>query len=321
MDQIPVIDLRSSSSVSDIADAAERFGFFQLVGHSLDSELIEAVWTQAHAFFDRSSEEKRRVLRTKENSRGYYDRELTKNARDQKEVFDFAHVPFPELGEEHPDNHLPVDGNNQWPSDMADFQKVMTSYLSACETLALELLEAFCVGLGLASGRLAPHFNRHHTSFIRLNYYPLLDPLSAEEAASVTDLGDMALHHHTDAGAFTILLQDDVGGLQVESGGEWVDVTPEPGGLVINTGDMMQVWSNDKYSAALHRVAPRSTKARYSLPYFFNPSYDTDYAPLLESATESARYRTLNWGEFRQARADGDYGDYGEEIQISQFRI
>jgi len=97
----------------------------------------------------------------------------------------------------------------------------------------------------------------------------------------------------------------------------WIDVEPTPGALVVNTGDMMQVWSNNRYQAALHRVAPRTDRARYSLPYFFNPSYDTDYAPLPGSVEidDQPHYRSINWGQFRQARADGDFADRGAEVQ------
>ncbi len=86
---------------------------------------------------------------------------------------------------------------------------------------------------------------------------------------------------------------------------------------------MMQVWSNDRYRAALHRVVPRTTRARYSWPYFFNPSYATDYGPLLASIEpgDSAHYRSINWGEFRQARADGDFDNYGAEVQIGDFLL
>ena len=164
---------------------------------------------------------------------------------------------------------------------------------------------------------------RDSTSFVRLNHYPVGDLLTAAEAAQVTELGDMALHHHSDAGALTLLLQDQVGGLQVRGDDGWVDVTPTPGAIVVNTGDVMQVWSNDRYTAALHRVLPRATQDRYSLPYFFNPSYETDYAPLPGSIGEGehARYRTINWGRFRQARADGDFADYGSEVQIADFAV
>lgn len=334
-DELPVVDLsslppRSASTgtdiplsvVDEVAAAAESHGFFQVTGHGIPSNLIAAVWAETHAFFAQPMPAKRSIARTKENTRGYYDRELTKNRRDLKEVLDLAHVPYPDLPATDLRNHHRVDGANQWP-DIASFRDTMVEYLLACEELSLRLLQVFCLGLDEPAGRLQSHFGADHTSFVRLNHYPLADPLADDEAAATTDLGDMALHHHTDAGALTVLLQDEVGGLQVRHGDGWIDVEPIPDAFVINTGDMMQVWSNDRYRAALHRVAPLTDKARYSLPYFFNPSYDTDYAPLPGAVAPGDRphYGSINWGAFRQARADGDYGDYGAENQISDHLI
>ncbi|MEM7095718.1 MAG: 2OG-Fe(II) oxygenase family protein [Actinomycetota bacterium] len=324
MTSLPIIDLRSSEDavVAAIADAASTFGFFQVVGHGIEGALIDEAWSQTRAFFDQPIEAKRRLQRTKDNSRGYYDRELTKQARDLKEVLDLAHVPFPELADDDPRNFHAVDGQNQWP-DLPGFCDAMVGWLGACESLSLRLLAAFARALDEEPDVLAQHFGPDHTSFVRLNHYPVADVLSHDEAADVTPLGDMALHHHSDAGALTVLMQDDIGGLQVEHDGGWIDVEPIAGAFVINTGDMMQVWSNDRFVAALHRVTSRSAHPRYSLPYFFNPSYSCDYAPLPGSITDAdvAHYRSLNWGDFRQARADGDFADYGTEIQISQYRI
>jgi isopenicillin N synthase-like dioxygenase len=329
---IPVIDVHALREPGDgravgavaeqVAGAARNFGFFQVTHHGIPEELIERVWAQTRWFFGLPKDVKRSLGRTKENTRGYYDRELTKQRRDLKEVFDFAHLPYPELPDDHPDNHARVDGHNQWPLTHPAFRNTMLEYLGACEDLGLALLGAFCMGLGggLPRNALAPHFGRDNTSFIRLNYYPLTDPLDAADAATVTALGDMALHHHTDAGALTILLQDDVGGLQVLHRDEWIDVPPLPGAFVINTGDMMQVWSNDLYQAAMHRVLPRTGRERYSIPCFFNPSYDTDYAPL-RAEGDRPKYSAINWGDFRQRRADGDYADFGKEVQIADFRL
>ncbi|MGI9606923.1 MAG: isopenicillin N synthase family dioxygenase [Acidimicrobiales bacterium] len=324
---VPTIDLGglrdplpSPGVVGDVADAAATFGFFQIVDHGISEALIDEVWTATRSFFAQDMEQKRRLNRTKENTRGYYDRELTKNARDLKEVLDLAQMPFPDLPEDHPNNVHDVDGRNQWP-DLAGFRPTIERYLTACNDVSLWLLSAFCMGLGEAPDHLHPAFDPVHTSFLRMNHYPLSDLLDPAEASRVTPLGDMALHHHSDAGALTVLLQDDVGGLQVKLDDEWIGVTPMPGALVVNTGDMMQVWSNDRYQAALHRVLPRSNRARSSLPYFFNPSYATNYAPLPGSISEGdvPHYSAINWGDFRQARADGDFADYGAEIQIAHF--
>jgi isopenicillin N synthase-like dioxygenase len=120
-----------------------------------------------------------------------------------------------------------------------------------------------------------------------------------------------------------VLLQDEVAGLQVLRDGSWVDVTPVAGALTINIGDMLQVWSNDRYRAPLHRVRASSEMARYSAAYFCNPDYSTIVAPLTTavSAANAPQYKPISWAEFRHMRAMGDYGDYGEEIQISHFRV
>ncbi len=326
---VPVIDLGrcvdalpSAAVVDQVADAAERYGFFQVIGHGIDADLIERVWTGTDAFFALPIDEKRRINRTRENTRGYYDRELTKNVRDRKEVLDLAPTAHPELPDDDPRNVHAVDGMNQWPN-LPDFRETMVAYMQSCNDVAMWLLAAFCRGLGEHADHLRDEFAFDHTSFLRLNHYPVDDVLSPDEAAAVTELGAMALQHHTDAGALTVLLQDEVGGLQVAAGDQWIDVEPVPGALVVNTGDMMQVWSNDRYRAAMHRVHPHRGVARRSLPYFFNPKYRTRYSPLPGSIRpgDVAHYRPITWGDFRQARADGDYADYGTEIQIAHFAI
>ncbi len=165
-------------------------------------------------------------------------------------------------------------------------------------------------------------FGGNHTGFIRLNYYPVDDPMqgSGIEHQPVADLG---VHHHTDAGVLTVLLQDDVGGLQVHRDGQWHNIPPTEGAFVINTGDMMQVWSNDNYKAAMHRVLAMESSDRYSIPFFFNPPASTRVSPLptVVSAATPARYSAIEWAEYRGKRTDGDFADYGAEVQISQFRI
>ena len=326
---IPVIDVslltgRSPdrrATVDAIAAAASDWGFFQVTEHGLADDLIARVWAETRALFDLPTDVKRAVARSRENPRGYYDRELTKNRRDLKEVFDFAALRHPELPEAHPDNRAAIDGTNRWPESLPDFRVTMFEYLAACERLGLRLLGALCLGLGVNEDALTPHFGPGHTGFVRLNYYPLDDPLEPAAAATVTALGDMALHHHSDAGALTILLQDDVGGLQVGTDDGWLDVMPIDGALVVNVADMLQIWSNDRYRAALHRVRPITDRPRYSIPFFFNPAYQTEVAPLGATLDQPARYRAVNWGHFRQARTDGDYADYGHEIQIADYRI
>jgi 2OG-Fe(II) oxygenase superfamily len=103
----------------------------------------------------------------------------------------------------------------------------------------------------------------------------------------------------------------------------WYLIQPRKNALVVNIGDIVQVWSNDQYRAPLHRVLANASMPRYSAPFFYNPSYATVYAPL-PSVCDGAhppRYRPICWGEFRAARAAGDYADYGEEVQISHYGL
>ena len=95
---------------------------------------------------------------------------------------------------------------------------------------------------------------------------------------------------------------------------------PERDSFIINIGDMIQVWSNDRYRAPEHRVLASTDRARYSAPYFYNPSYDTICEPLVDDAAMK-KYKPVSWREFRNGRAAGDYADVGEEIQVSWYRI
>jgi isopenicillin N synthase-like dioxygenase len=334
---VPVIDIsvlvgadegRSGAHRETVAAAVDKAcrdsGFFYISGSGIDEELLERVWAVTRWFFALPADEKRAVARTEHNSRGYYDRELTKNARDMKEVFDFGHVPNPALPEDHPDNHTD-DGWNQWPTaeGSRQFRRTLTEYYNACGRAALALLKVMSANLSDEHEALLQDFHPDHTSFMRLNYYPVADPLAAGEFRRSADTGSMGVHHHTDAGALTLLLQDDVPGLQIYLDGDWLPVDPVPGTLVVNIGDIAQVWSNDRYTAPLHRVVASRDRDRYSLPYFFNPRYSCNYAPIpgLVTGQEPPHYSPINWGRFRRERQLGDYGDYGKEIQIADFRL
>ena len=331
MQHVPVIDFQAiSQSELNVAEnskldmACRSSGFFYLENHGIEKSTLDAVWSATQWFFALPLEQKLMVERSEHNARGFYNQELTKNIRDIKEVFDFGHKPMSNLADNHPENQT-HDGWNQWPEgDMAgSFRTVLWDYYESCHSIALKLLQTICTNLGSSPDTLTADFDPIHSSFIRLNYYPLDDPLSNDDASPASKPGRLGIQHHTDAGALTLLLQDEIGGLEVPQDGRWIQVEPKPGTLVINIGDIVQVWSNDQYRAALHRVAVSTSAERYSLPYFFNPAYSASYAPLesLLDHANSANYHPINWGDFRKERQHGDYGDYGSEIQIADFKV
>ena len=304
--EVPVIDVdhfKQDNWLEALDHACRHWGCFQIVNHTVDDSLARSTLQQTAGFFALPQAEKLEIERTEENAWGFFDRELTKNVRDWKEIFDYG--PAVQDG--------PMSGSvPQWPQGRPEFRSRMEAFYTACEGIASELLAAMSVNLGMPKAHLAGCFGAEQTSFLRLNYYPRC-------AEPDEHLG---ISHHTDAGALTVLLQDDQPGLQFEHDGRWVTVEPRPGALVINIGDILQVWSNDRYRAPLHRVLANAERARYSAPFFYNPSYQTDYAPLpgVVSAEHPAAYQSINWGEFRTGRAAGDYASDGEEIQISHFR-
>ena len=301
---IPLIDLQDypGSIVNKLSSACAQWGFFHVINHGIDSQLVAALQWASREFFCLPTEMKHAVSRSMDNPFGYYDRELTKNLRDRKEIFDFA-----------PNEVTPI------PPLPPGFRNTLDEYGAACHKLSLALIAICCDGLGAPRDSLAHHFRDGHSSFLRLNYYPLSDSLAGSDAPAA---GPHGISQHTDAGAITILLQDEVAGLQVWHDETWLDVAPVEGAMTINIGDMLQVWSNDRYRAPLHRVRASARRARYSAAYFCNPDYHTTAAPLNSAVSidNPACYRPIPWAEFRRLRAMGDYGDYGEEVQIFHYR-
>jgi isopenicillin N synthase-like dioxygenase len=309
---VPSIDitrgLEDPDVITQLANACEDWGFFQLTGHGINTELRTDFFAAIADFFALPLEAKTRLSRSEKNFWGYFDKELTKNKHDSKEIFDI-------------DGNLANLRNGQtvfpvpWPPLQRELQAVVTRWLVEVEHLSRGLLEALCVALGQPPTTLNTSFAENHSSFLRFNYYPVLGDKcvdTTEESA-----GKLGIHPHTDSGALTVLAQDDVVGLQVRKDGGWHTVIPEQDSLIINLGDMMQVWSNDRFVAAEHRVLASVSQSRFSAPYFFNPSYKTHCTPL----TSPPRYKPILWNEYRSGRAAGDYADVGEEIQIAWYRV
>ncbi len=310
---VPVISvgaLHAPETRRALDTACREWGFFQVVDHGIPQAVTDALHREMRRFFAQDTAAKQAISRSASNPWGFYDRELTKNTRDWKEIYDYG----PAAG----------DGvEPQWPAGLAAFRTAVLEFYTACESLGLRLLGAVSANLGMPEDHLHRHFVPGHTSFLRLNYYPLCATPERPPGVCAPRTGHLGVNHHTDAGALTLLLQDDQPGLEVYRQGRWHLVEPRRDALVINIGDIVQVWSNDRYRAALHRVRASAGTERFSAPFFLNPDYRTDYAPLPTTvdAANPPHYRAINWGEFRTLRAAGDYADCGEEIQISHYRV
>ena len=311
---VPVIDfatLDESTLAERVHAASADWGFFQMLGHGIPAAVREDMVAAGNAFFRQSLATKQQISRSAANPWGYFDAELTKNIQDWKEILDIG----PANGPEQP----------QWPVGLAGFREAVERYHDAVEGVARRITRVVLRNLGDREAQELDGFEPH-TSFLRLNHYPVCPnpaPATISHSLAADDAaGRLGISHHTDAGAVTVLLQHGPPGLQVLHGGRWHLVPVRDDALVINIGDIAQVWSNDGYTAPLHRVLANAQQERFSAAYFFNPGYAYNYQPLAEAPGDSQpRYRRINWGEFRSLRSAGDYVSQGEEIQIDHFRL
>ena len=294
--------------------ACREWGFFQVVDHGIDLDVINEIRVQMRAFFGLPQALKQQLERTEYNPWGYYDKELTKNVRDWKQIYDYG----PRFMDDQARWAEP-----RWPEGLPAFRDAVETYHEACETLAERILKVVASNINGDADSLLEGFGVGNTSFLRMNYYPVCPTPEIPAGAEEPTQGHLGLNRHTDSGALTLLLQDGQPGLQVFNRGAWHLVKPESGAITINIGDIVQVWSNDHYKAALHRVLANVTDERYSIPFFYNPRLQTNYAPLPGIVNERcpARYRAINWGNFRAQRVAGDYADVGEELQIGHYAL
>ena len=301
---IPVIDLAAPRAllVDQLTRAARRPGFFQVLNSGIPPAVLRSTLEITRQFFACDIDSKRALSRTLENPFGYYDRELTRNLRDRKEIFDYA------PGELTP-----------WPSTLPGLRPALEQFAERCHALGLRLTDLLCDGLGEPSQRFQRYLTPSHSSFLRLNHYPVDDLLAGQAEPP----GPLGISPHTDAGLLTVLLQDAVPGLRMQQDDAWIDVPPLEGALTINIGDMLQVGSNDQFVAPLHRVRASASQPRLSIAYFLNPGYHAVIEPWSggQGMNTAPGYRPVPWREFRGLRALGDFGDYGEEVQISHYRL
>ncbi|KAA8526064.1 hypothetical protein F0562_007836 [Nyssa sinensis] len=178
---------------------------------------------------------------------------------------------------------------HEWPTNPPSFREDVAEYCSSVRGLVLRLLEAISESLGLEREYISKQLGKHG-QHMAMNYYP---PCPQPELT-------YGLPGHTDPNLITILLQDDVPGLQVLRNGKWIAVNPIPNTFIINIGDQMQVLSNDRYKSVLHRAVVNCDKERISIPTFYCPSSEAVIGPAQKLIDEDhpAVYRNFTYQEF-----------------------
>ncbi|MGE0737340.1 MAG: isopenicillin N synthase family dioxygenase [Alphaproteobacteria bacterium] len=318
--EIPIIDLalfsngdaaQRRSVVRAVARACEEVGFFGIVGHGVDDATISTIYGEGRAFFALPREEKMRVVRPGPGvSRGYNslaDQSLGNTMgvsvpADLQESFAIGPVTTGD-GAYWRDGFGPLHFHtNLWPVRPLGFRAAVTNYYVAMEKLSQQLARIFALALDLPEDFFARKIDRH-VSTMRLVYYPA--------QATKPAAGQIRAGAHSDYGAFTILRTEAApGGLQVvRRGGEWIDAPQVDKGFLINIGDLLMRWTNDRWVSTIHRVVNppedvRTTATRLSVAYFQIPNHDVEVRCFegCASATNPPRYATTTAGAHWRAK-------------------
>lgn len=301
--KIPIVDIsalgggdreRHDAVIRELREAAEHVGFLYVSGHDIPEATLAGLREAAKQFFALPLDEKMRVyIGRSRNHRGYVpegEEVFAGGTPDSKEAFDLSI----DLPDDDPDylGGNPLLGPNQWPEALPGFRMAVAAYYDAAFGLGKRLLRGFSEALGLPEDHL-DQFVTKPPSQLRLIHYPY--------NASASDRPGIGAH--TDYEVFTLLLPT-APGLEVMNGtGDWIDAPPVPGALVVNIGDMLEVWSNGAFTATSHRVR-RVTEERYSFPLFFSCDYWTRVEPLPQfvSAGRPAAYAPVIAGEHLYAQ-------------------
>lgn len=308
---IPVMDLSPWFAASSVPRAAlaqaiddvnRTHGFLVVTGHGVSPSTIAAMDAATTAFFDMATEDKMATHPADPTwSRGYMplrSRALaySTGAESPPDLVEYFSIGKPDVDLTDPyydPSHSSVHYHeNIWPSVPAEFRSAWTNYYLELESLAASLMGLFAVAVGLEESWFDDKVNKHCSNLFA-NHYP--------EYHGEIEEGQLRLGAHTDYGSLTIVYQNnDSGGLQILSDGTWLDVPVIPGVFVVNIGDLMARWTNDRWKSTLHRVVnPDAGKLhgsrRLSIPFFHQPNYDAliECLPTCQSADNPAKYAPI----------------------------
>jgi isopenicillin N synthase-like dioxygenase len=324
-EQIPAIDIAPFLAgdpngrimvAQAVARACEEIGFLVIAGHGVPQPVIDAVFERGFAFFDQPAEVKDRWHPTGEaRQRGYHgmatrglSATLGKDApKDLRESVFLGPIDDHRAAYAHLAEARTAYAENLIPTEPAGIDTALVAIYRALERLAADLMRIFAVALELPEQHFAPLLDRHF-SILSAHHYPALiaPPLP----------GQLRTGAHTDYGALTILAMTEArGGLEAQrADGIWLPVHPGPGALVVNLGDMMQRWTNDRWVSTMHRVmTPENLNdamsRRISVGYFLHPNYDANIAciPTCLGPSEAPRYPPITAGGHIRAKIEASH--------------
>ena len=262
-----VNDKNYKVTIKHLEKAVTKTGFFVLKNSPISSKITKSLFEQYKLFFKKPPSEKNKVNMLNTNSnRGWgpsKSEQVNNNFNpDYKEIFDCG----PQIDYDHKFKNLSYYASNIWPKDMPLLKKTAISFYNQCNELGIILLNKIAKVINLPENYFSDKFDLP-MALLRCNFYPERPTFSADK--------DYGIAPHTDYGCLTLLFTEGEPGLEIKTlSGKWEKIYAKQEDIIINFGDMLQLWSNDIVKATQHRVHG-SKNVRYSIPFFFNPRHDT----------------------------------------------
>uniref|UniRef100_A0A0E0BDP7 Fe2OG dioxygenase domain-containing protein n=1 Tax=Oryza glumipatula TaxID=40148 RepID=A0A0E0BDP7_9ORYZ len=284
---LPVIDMSrlinpefSEEEIAKLGSACEDWGFFQLVNHGVDGELLQRIKDDITEFFRLPLQEKMSVAIPPNGLQGFGHHFVF--SKEQK--LDWVDLLFLTT--------RPVEDRTTefWPTKPPTFRDSLDKYSLEIANVSAKLFKFMAINLGVDEEALLAAFKPEQPQSVRINHYP---PCS--QANKV-----LGLSPHTDGVGMTLLLQvNDVQGLQIRKDGRWFAVKNLPGALVVNVGDVLEILTNGKYKSIEHRAVINPDKERITLAAFQSVPLSGTVGPLQELLMKGeARYKTVDGAEF-----------------------
>lgn len=281
----------------DLRYAFENVGFYYLRGHGIPQSLVDAVFAEAERFHAQPMEAKL-ALRINEHNIGYMPMggSLARSSQVNNNTRPSVNEAFFLRRERTPDDpdviaNRKLRGLNQWPPNLPGFRDTVLAYMNAMEQLGRRMVRVYAVALGLPAGHFDPMFETPNM-IQRLTHYPPMD--NPEE-------NEFSIAPHTDSGFATFLAPSAVEGLSVRLPDmTWVDAPSIPGAFVVNGGDLLKRWTNDRFLSTPHRVVHTGGRHRYAIPYFFDAHPDTliECLPTCQSADNPPKYPPVTYDDY-----------------------
>lgn len=296
-------DVNARNAVAErIRKASIEVGFFYISNHGVSQELIDQVFSVTKQFFALPLEKKMELHISKhERHAGYiavggeklqdHDEQVS---ADRKESLEISVGLQDSAAQASPENDAFLR-ESEWLSDHPEIRNVMHTYYREMWELARLLNRIMALALQLPENFFDAAFSQPITNIRCLSYPPLgLDSANHEKTR--------ACGEHSDYLTYNLLVQDDIGGLEVlNCVGEWIEATPVPGTFVVNTGDLISHWTNDLFASTIHRVTTNQTeRVRNAIAFFTGPNIDTliECLPSCQNTGETPKYPPITTGDY-----------------------